>query len=196
MHNSETYFISKRLLQFIIVITFLFLSTSITVAQLTDTTKAQFTDTIKSTPKKYHSPKKAALMSTFLPGLGQVYNKKYWKLPIIYVGFGALAYSINYNQMKYKTYLNDLKDSYDGTYTGAYQQDQLNTLQHYYHRYRDLSVIGAAALYLLNIIDANVDAHLYTFDVSEDLSFRIHPAVINTAYVNHYSYGLSLTIKL
>ncbi len=195
MHNSKTYFISKRLLQLIIVITFLFLCAFKASAQLTDTTKVQVTDTVKAITKK-HSPRKAALMSTFCPGLGQVYNKKYWKVPVIYVGFAALAYSINFNQTRYKTYLNDLKDSYDGTYTGAYHQDQLNTLQHYYHRYRDLSVIGAAALYLLNVVDANVDAHLFTFDVSEDLSFKIHPAVINTAYVNHYSYGLSLTIKL
>ena len=112
------------------------------------------------------------------------------------MGFGALAYSITFNQTKYKKYLFDLKDSYDNTYTGVYSKDQLNTLQHYYHRYRDLSVIGAAALYLLNIVDANVDAHLFTFDVSEDLSFRLHPTLINSAYVNPYTAGLSLTIKL
>ena len=97
---------------------------------------------------------------------------------------------------KYKQYLYDLKDSYDNTYTGLYSTDQLNSLQHYYHRYRDLSVIGAAALYLINIVDASVDAHLFTFDVSEDLSFQLHPTFINTAYVNHYSAGVSLTIKL
>ncbi len=206
MYNSIVDFKTKKLLQSTLVITFLFLFNSNSFAQLTgtkaDSTKPLFTsDTLRKGEQvkinqKTHSPKKAAILSTVCPGLGQIYNKKYWKLPIIYVGFGALAYSINYNQVKYKKYLNDLKDSYNNTYTGLYQPDQLNTLQHYYHRYRDLSVIGAAALYLLNIVDANVDAHLFTFDVSEDLSFHLRPALINTAYVNQYSAGLSLTIKL
>ncbi len=185
----------KKLLQISLVITFLFLSYSDSFGQMTDTTKSGIKNQ-ESRVNKKHSPKKAALMSAACPGLGQIYNKKYWKLPIIYVGLGALAYSINYNNTKYKQYLYDLKDSYDNTYTGLYSTDQLNSLQHYYHRYRDLSVIGAAALYLINIVDASVDAHLFTFDVSEDLSFQLHPTFINTAYVNHYSAGVSLTIKL
>lgn len=197
MHKSSVYFKSKWLLQLIIVITFLFFNT-VSNAQLTDTSKVQLMDTTKTISKKVHSPKKAALMSALCPGLGQIYNKKYWKLPVIYVGFGALAYSINYNQTKYKTYLNAYKDRLNGVTDDnfkLYTNDNLNTLQHYYHRYRDLSVIGALALYLLNVVDATVDAHLFTFDVSENLSFNIHPTLINTAYVNQYQTGLSLNIK-
>ncbi len=194
MYNLSQGRIPKKLLHYICVITFLFFLSSESFAQLTDTAKTE-TSAIPPVSKK-HSPKKAALLSAACPGLGQIYNKKYWKLPIIYVGFGALAYSINLNQVKYKKYLYDLKDSYNSTYTGVYTTDQLSSLQHYYHRYRDLSVIGAAALYLFNIVDASVDAHLFTFDVSDNLSFQLHPTLINTAYVNQYSTGLALTIKL
>ncbi len=200
MPKSFTPFSFQKLLQLILVITFLFLNKSVSFAQFNDSIRKDTLHSLNLNATKpvaiKHSPRKAALMSAACPGLGQIYNKKYWKLPIIYVGFGALAYSITFNQTKYKKYLFDLKDSYDNTYTGVYSKDQLNTLQHYYHRYRDLSVIGAAALYLLNIVDANVDAHLFTFDVSEDLSFRLHPTLINSAHVNHCAAGLSLTIKL
>jgi len=195
MCNSTICKYQKKLLQILFVITFLFLSNYNSFGQLTDTSNSGIKNQ-ELRIKKKHFPRKAALMSAACPGLGQIYNKKYWKLPIIYVGLGALAYSINYNNTRYKQYLYDLKDSYDNTYTGLYSTDQLNSLQHYYHRYRDLSVIGAAALYLINIVDASVDAHLFTFDVSEDLSFQLHPTFINTAYVNHYSAGVSLTIKL
>ena len=185
----------------LIVITCLFFNNSIVKAQLTDSAKVNLIDSTKALPTIKHSPRKATLMSTFCPGLGQIYNKKYWKVPVIYVGFGALAYSINFNQSKYKTYLNAYKDGLNNVpdaYTNLYNYnpDYLNNLQHYYHRYRDLSVIGVAALYLLNVVDACVDAHLFSFDVSENLSFNIQPTLINTALDNHYQTGLSLTIKL
>ena len=130
--------------------------------------------------------------------MGQIYNKKYWKLPIIYVGFGALAYSINYNQVQYKKFLYAYKDRLnhipDENFV-RYSDEGLNSLQHYYHRYRDLSVIGTLALYLLNVVDATVDAHLFSFDVSENLSFNLRPTLINTAGINQYSTGVALNIK-
>ncbi len=199
MHKSIIYLKTNWLLQLIIVITFLLFNATSSKAQLNDTTKVNLIDTTKALPKKFHSPRKATLMSTFCPGLGQIYNKKYWKVPVIYAGFGALAYSINYNQNKYKTYLNAYKDALNGVpdaYTNLYANpENLNSLQHYFHRYRDLSVIGVLALYLLNVVDASVDAHLFSFDVSENLSLNIHPTLINTAYVNHYQTGVSLNIK-
>jgi hypothetical protein len=159
-------------------------------------------DTVRIIPqKKYHSPKKAALFSAVLPGAGQVYNKKWWKLPIIYAGAGGLAYSFQFNHSRYVKYRDAYKYRIDddaGTtdpYVGLYSNDDLNTLQKYYHRYRDLTVIGFAALYALNIIDASVDAHLFTFDVSDDLSMNVHPALINTANSNRYTTGLGLTVK-
>ncbi len=170
-------------------------------AQYTDTTKTAITNnqpvtgTQKTAAPSYHSPKKAALMSTFLPGLGQAYNKKYWKIPVIYAGFVGLVYSINFNETKYVGYRNDYQHSLDSTYTGPYSLDDLLILQKYYHRYRDLSVIGAALLYVLNIVDASVDAHMFTFDVSNDLSFKIQPTIINSVYTNQYTTGVSIGVK-
>ena len=147
----------------------------------------------------YHSPKKSAIMSAILPGMGQVYNKKYWKVPIIYAGMGGLVYSINANQKKYSTYLEAYKFRIDADPSTIdnfprYTDDNLNTLQQYYKRYRNLSVIGAALLYLMNVIDASVDAHMFTFDVGDDLSFHLQPTLLNTANVKHYTTGLSLKI--
>jgi hypothetical protein len=162
-----------------------------------DTSKAL----VKKAPGKYHSPKKAALFSAVVPGAGQVYNKKYWKVPIIYAGFAGLAYSFQFNQSRYVKYRNALKYRLDDDssttddFIDIYSDDQLTTLYQYYHRYRDLTVIGGAALYLLNIVDAAVDAHLFTFNVSDDLSLNIHPTLINTAGTNHYTTGIGFHIK-
>lgn len=212
IHNC----IASRLFQFFIGITFLLFFTSSASAQEKDTVINGDTVTIIKrevisndsnkttvTLKKgvYHSPKKAALLSAILPGAGQVYNKKYWKLPIIYVGAGALAYSFQFNQSRYVKYRNAYKYRIDDDsstmdeYIGIYSDDNLNTLQKYYHRYRDLTVIGFAALYALNIIDASVDAHLFTFDVSDDLSMKVEPTLINTVGMNNYTTGLSLKLK-
>lgn len=149
----------------------------------------------------YHSPKKSALMSTIIPGLGQVYNKKYWKVPIIYAGVVGLAYSINGNHTKYIQYrtayiyrIDEDPSTIDDF--PKYSDENLNTLQKYYHRSRNLSVIGATLLYIMNIVDASVDAHMFTFDVGDDLSLNIHPALINnSANLNNYTTGLSLNLK-
>ncbi|MCW3072848.1 MAG: hypothetical protein JWO44_2738 [Bacteroidetes bacterium] len=162
-----------------------------------DTVKAA----VKKEPVKYHSPKKAATFSAIVPGAGQVYNKKYWKLPIIYGGFAGLAYSFQFNQSRYVKYRDALKTRLDDDastvdpYIDIYNDDQLTTLYQGYHRYRDLTVIGGVALYLLNIVDAAVDAHLFTFNVSDDLSLNIHPALINTAGKNQYTTGIGFNIK-
>lgn len=200
MFNRKNHpYFKTRLFQFLIGITFLFLYTSSSFAQLNDTIKAGIVSPKAEIPK-YHSPKKAAWLSTALPGLGQVYNKKYWKLPIIYVGFGALAYSFQYNQSGYVKFRNAYKYRIDDDPLTIdnyplYKDADLEAIQKSYHRYRDLSAIGIAALYLLNIVDASVDAHLFTFDVSDDLTFQFHPTLINTANVNHYTTGIGLNIK-
>jgi hypothetical protein len=158
-------------------------------------------DTVRLIPqKKYHSPKKAAIFSAVLPGAGQIYNKKWWKVPIIYAGGAGLAYSFQFNQSKYIRYRTAYKYRIDNDpstvddYVGVYSDDNLNTLQKYYHRYRDLTVIGFAALYALNVIDASVDAHLFTFDVSDDLSVNIHPTLINTTAFNTYKPGIGISL--
>lgn len=135
--------------------------------------------------KPVHPPKQAALMSACLPGLGQVYNRKAWKVPIIYAGFGALGYGFAINQHNFSTYRDALRLRYDNdpATTDAFPQygdDDLVTLKQYYQRFRDLTVIGMTALYALNIIDAAVDAHLFYFDISDDISLRFTPFYISS----------------
>ncbi|MCK5729637.1 MAG: hypothetical protein KAH68_01100 [Draconibacterium sp.] len=147
--------------------------------------------------EEIHSPKQAAIYSAILPGLGQAYNKKYWKIPIIYAGFGALGYFISWNNKNYKvlklaygdltdddpntdSYLDlDAAQYYDLDNESERSQFQtgLNKQQDYYRRNRDLMIISTAAFYALNIIDASVDAHLFDFDISEDLTFNWQPAM-------------------
>ena len=141
-------------------------------------------------------------MSAILPGLGQAYNKKYWKMPVIYAGFIGLGYAVSANHVKYKAY----RDAYvarvdsdpntvDTKYMNLYTDGNLITLQDYYHRYRDLAIIGCAALYVLNIIDASVDAHLFNFDVSDDLSMRIVPSVCPVYGSNTFRNALTVQLQ-
>lgn len=205
----------ENLFHFIFFNAFFYLLTATSIAQVKDSAlspkkleiakpnkQADSLAQIKTQPKTtttYHSPKKAALMSTIIPGSGQIYNKKYWKVPVIYGGLAGLAYSINFNQTRYIKYRTAFKYRIDDDpltiADSPYSNADLDLLQQYYHRYRNLSVIGATLLYVMNIIDASVDAHMFSFDVSDDLSFNIHPALINTANINHYTTGLSLNIK-
>jgi len=147
--------------------------------------------------EEVHSPKKATIYSAVLPGLGQAYNKKYWKIPIIYAGFGTIGYFIGWNNGFYSTYklaYSDLTDDDPATdsyldleATQYYDLDDptdfnnfksgLSKQQDYYRRNRDLLIIGMVAFYGLNIIDASVDAHLFDFDISEDLTLNWQPAV-------------------
>ena len=128
-----------------------------------------------------HSPRKATIMSAILPGAGQAYNKKYWKIPVIYAGFTALGYFVVTNNKDYIIYKDAYKyrmDENEATtddFVGIYSAEDLVTLKNYYRRNRDLSVIGMSLLYVLNIIDASVDAHLFYFDVSDELSLNIAP---------------------
>lgn len=156
---------------------------------------------VKINVKQIHSAKKAALLSVAFPGAGQIYNKKYWKLPIIYAGAAGLIYSLQFNQSRYVKYRNAYKYRIDNDattvdgYVGIYSDDNLNTLQKYYHRYRDLTIIGFAALYALNVIDASVDAHLFTFNVSDDLSLNIQPTLINTLGSYKYTTGINVSMS-
>ena len=137
-------------------------------------------------------------MSAALPGLGQAYNKKYWKIPIIYAGFGTLGYFVKVNSDDYKIYKSAYKDRLDGDettiddYVGIYTDNDLATLKNYYRRNRDLALIGMGVFYILNIIDASVDAHLFYFNVSDDLSFMVQPAYMPGPYAQT---GLNLTLR-
>ena len=173
--------------------------------------QAQYDDSLKNKIRKdsihakqvlkkaiYSSARKASIMSACLPGLGQIYNKKYWKAPVIYVALGGIGYWGITNQIKYKYYSNNLKAIYDDDEstinTTLYSSDQLVTQKRYYRKYRDMAVILGALVYFVNIIDANVDAHLKTFDVSDDLSMQIKP-YSNFDYNNKLQAGLTLKLK-
>jgi hypothetical protein len=132
----------------------------------------------KKEQKKIRDPRKASLLSAIFPGAGQFYNRKYWKLPIVYGGAFTLGYFINLNHEEYvKT-----RDAYlqvqagkPDRYNGLYDAEQLVRLREYWRRNRDLLIIISSFTYLLNIADAAVDAHLSSFDVSDDLSFQWKP---------------------
>lgn len=150
-----------------------------------------------SVVQKLHSPKKAAIMSAIVPGLGQCYNKKYWKLGIIYPIMGGVVYGFAWNQKYFAYYRDALRIRYDGDSTtidplSIYPDDRIVTMKNYYQRYRDLCVIGFAAVYLLQVIDAAVDAHLYYFDVGPDLSLHWSPNFVPTA--NGPTCGINLSL--
>tara|TARA_R110001592_G_scaffold363109_2_gene680405 strand:+ start:79516 stop:80037 length:522 start_codon:yes stop_codon:yes gene_type:complete len=145
--------------------------------------------------EKEYSPKRASIYSAVVPGAGQFYNKKYWKIPLVWGAIGTSAYYINYNTVEFKSYKNALiarNDDDPGTvdYTYPDLSDELvEANMDYYRRLRDISYFALAASYILNIVDASVDAHLKGFDVKDDL----HLGFTSTANKMTLSPGLSLT---
>ena len=158
---------------------------------------------------------KAVWLATIVPGLGQIYNRQYWKLPIIYGGTLALAYGITWNDRMYVDYRKgyvDLMDknpntnyfeyllpegvTLDSTNKDYYTKVIKNKLDNY-RRNRDLCIITTAVLYLLSIIDAYVDAQLFDYDISPDLSLQVTPTVIapSSSYEQDSSVGLSCKLK-
>jgi len=137
---------------------------------------------------KQHNPTKATLMSVALPGLGQIYNGKWWKVPIIYAGFGVMTYFIYSNTDNYliykSAYIEKVNGNENGNYADLverYTESELSSATEYYRRNLELSILITALWYVLNIIDATVDAHLYTYDINEDLSLRISPGLLPPA---------------
>ncbi|MBT6699995.1 MAG: hypothetical protein HOB15_06255, partial [Flavobacteriales bacterium] len=126
--------------------------------------------------QKDKSPKKAAIYSAVIPGAGQIYTKKYWKVPIIYGGLVTSAYFINDNNNQYKEYREAALLSYEtGEDQLGYTYSELITLKDHYKRNREISYFSFVGVYILNIIDASVNAHLFHFDVSDDISLNIRP---------------------
>ena len=166
-------------------------------------TTLQKNDTIyRYFPK--HSPVKATWMSAALPGLGQYYNEKYWKIPIIYAGFSTLAYFVIQNRYEY----NRFKEAYaisveisegqvsDNYLVNNYTSSQLLNQREYYQSNLELSYILTGVFYLLQIVDATVDAHLYEFDMSDDLSIQLQPQWMPTEDGMKMAPGIGLTLKL
>jgi hypothetical protein len=144
-------------------------------------------------------PTTAALYSAALPGLGQAYNKKYWKIPILYGGGLVLGYFINYNHKLYNQYrdgLIALLDEDDRTvpFDDRLGQNDYQRAVDYWRRNRDLLMIGVVVLYVVAIVDAHVDAHLDLFTVDEDISLNLEPSFDQTAMQTNL-YGVSLILR-
>lgn len=157
-------------------------------------------DSLKQAEREKHSPRRATIYSAVLPGLGQAYNRKYWKIPIIYGGFAALTYSYVFNDGKYSDYLHEYtkrmnKDSANfNPAMSEYKNENILELKNSYQKSRELTIIGFAVLYALNIIDATVDGHLYAFDISDNLSMNINP-YLAPSYNYSLNGGLSFTFS-
>lgn len=141
------------------------------------------------------NPTKATWLALVIPGGGQIYNRKYWKLPIFYGGFAGCAYALTWNSKMYKDYSTAYKDAMNGNMQSSSITDllppgykisetQLKELlrkrKDTYRRYRDLSIFAFIGVYLLSVIDAYVDAELSNFDITPDLSMKVEPAIINS----------------
>lgn len=147
-------------------------------------------------PKFQPNPQRALWLALLLPGAGQIYNRKYWKLPIVYGGVLGCLYAFTWNQQMYMDYSQaylDIMDTDPNTksyesilpprYDAKKNEEMLKGLfkrkKDYYKRYRDLSAFCFAGVYLISVIDAYVDAQLSEFNISEDLSMRVTPAIID-----------------
>jgi len=188
MHKKKEIIIFNR--PFIWLLLILFFTTGFSAySQETDSDSIKIKKAIVE-----HSPRKATIYSAVLPGLGQIYNRKYWKVPLIYGGFATFGYFINFNNdlyIKYKSAYSDYID--DDPNTRSYEkldaydaykkqnmlsqfQERLKRAKDGSRRNRDLVVISTAVFYAANIIDASVDAHFFNFDISDDLAINWVPA--------------------
>lgn len=158
------------------------------------------TDTLHHPVKVYKSPKTASILSAVLPGAGQVYNQKYWKVPVVYAALGTAVYYIDFNTKKYRTFRGEYVARLDTDANtipnpeyADLQDAQIEKAKVYYKRMLDISYASLGILYILNIVDASVDAHLFTFDVSEDLSLNWQPT--KTIGIDNQQYtGVKLSL--
>lgn len=174
----------------------------------------QVPDTLKQKPFK-PDPRKVVWMGAIIPGYGQILNKKYWKLPIVYGGFLGCAYAITLNGSRYQSYQTAYRDIIDtDPTTNSFMEiipkgytieryggisgytNILKSAQDNSRRYRDLSIIFTVAYYAITIVDAYVDAQLYDFDISPNLSMRIQPTLIKNSIGASQTLGLQCSFNL
>lgn len=156
------------------------------------------TDSLIANYKALHSPRKAAFYSAVLPGLGQIYNRQFWKLPLVYAAIGVSTGVFIFNMDKYTEFRNAYRarvaNANNPEYLDPYPRysgEDLKYLRDAYRQYVDYSVLVFVAAYALQIVDATVFAHLRQFDISDDLSMRISPTLINNR-----TPGIQLNISL
>ncbi len=191
----------------VITLFLFFFSTQLLLGQVNDSSQAEIalpniegSATVQEVEP--HSPKKATLLSVFIPGAGQVYNKKWWKVPIIYGGMGAAAYAVYWNRDLYHTYRDAYRAETDGDtsttheFEGFYDASYLEAQRNYYRGNMEISYVILGSIYVLQIIDASVDAHLMSFDVSDNLSMHIDPYTRHMNFNGPAAYnGLKLTLN-
>lgn len=175
------------------VVLFLFLGLTSIFAQGKD--KIILNDSLQSETIDPLRPSKAAFYSAVLPGLGQIYNKKYWKVPLVYGAIGTSTYFYIDNQKKYNLYRDEYKSRLEGKksdseFLAGLSESQLISAQKQFQRNRDLSALFIVGFYVLNIIDANVDAALSQFNVSEKLAFK--PALNRNDITLKNDFGFAL----
>jgi hypothetical protein len=181
-------------------------------------------DTVKVNMQFKPNPNKATLYSALCPGLGQIYNRKYWKLPLVYGSFLGCIYAINWNQTQYSGYKQafmDFNQEINGQANGGswkdylspamkfyntpvsewetsnvtWFQSSLKNKKDYYRHYRDMSYIVTIGVYAIWIIDAYVDAQLFSFDIGPDLSLNVEPTMFEKTNYSSRSLGLQLSMK-
>lgn len=150
------------------------------------------------------APSKAAFYSAVLPGMGQIYNKRYWKAPIVWGAIGGSVYMYIYNNDQYQRFRTAFirrqagftDDEFNGEGTlPLFDVERLEYQQERFQSDRDLWLVAAIALYALNIVDANVDAHLKQFNIDDDLSIDFEPYLDLNQVTNSPNYGMALIIK-
>jgi hypothetical protein len=159
-------------------------------------------DSVYVDKETLNRPKKVAFLSAVLPGLGQASINRYWKIPIIYGAFGTIGYYIGWNNNKYQQYRNAYlqKKSYppeelDDPLAINISEDNLQRGIDYFRRNRDFLMIVLVGVYVIQILDANIDAHLMDFDISEDLTFRMEPGIEPQTLWTVQQYGIKLTLN-
>ena len=191
-------------MRWLIVIAIIFSSVGISLAQ--DTIPPVEREGKRARVDTSHNPRTATILSAVIPGAGQIYNRRYWKAPLVWAGMGISIYYIAENNRQFNSfksaYLNRLENDtiHAGTDLEFYSATDLRTIADQYRRRRDLSYVFTALFYILNVVDATVDGHMYHFDVSEDLSFYLDPALLPPTQSNRRfgapsTPGLTLTIK-
>lgn len=169
-------------------------------AQEDESLTVSYTTVDDDPPMDPLAPSRAAFYSAVVPGLGQIFNKKYWKLPLVYGAIGTPVYFYVDNHKKYKEYRDEYKRRLRGIVNeddptfGRLDDDRVIQGQRFYQRNRDLSLVIAAGFYILNIVDANIDAHLMQFNVSDKLT--IQPAFeFNQFDLNQYQYAINIQYR-